>query len=97
MILPHEPGQGARFALGQVFTTQAILKALSQDEIIAALRRHSLCDWGALSADDWKANDRALVEGTRLLSAYRSSSGLKFWIITEADRASTTLLLPKEY
>lgn len=100
MIRPTDSIGGespSRFPLGQVFATGPILNSLSQAEIFAALRRHSLCDWGEVSAEDWKANDRALVEGTRLLSAYLSASGLKFWVITDADRAITTILLPEEY
>ncbi len=100
MILPEESSgakQGAKFALGQVFTTGPILQKLSKAEIYAALSRHSLCDWGEVLKEDWQANDRAFIEGTRLLSAYRSKGGLKFWIITEADRSSTTVLFPEEY
>jgi hypothetical protein len=46
---------------------------------------------------DWRANDAALVSGTRLLSAYRLRDGTRIWIITEADRSSTTILVPDEY
>jgi hypothetical protein len=47
--------------------------------------------------EDAEANDNALVDGERLLSAYRTSLGVKLWVITEADRSVTTILLPEEY
>ena len=50
-----------------------------------------------MDAEDWRANDQALIEGPRLLSAYRLNDGTKIWIITEADRSATTVLLPEEY
>jgi hypothetical protein len=52
---------------------------------------------GTVGASDARADDRALVEGIRLLSAYLLENGVKIWIITEADRAATTVLLPREY
>jgi hypothetical protein len=61
------------------------------------LRRHAIGDWGDLGAEDWKANDEALTSGGRLLSAYVVRAGEQLWIITEADRSSTTILLPEEY
>jgi hypothetical protein len=61
------------------------------------LRRHVGGDWGDLGAEDWKANDEAVTSGGRLLSAYVVGAGEQLWIITEADRSSTTILLPEEY
>jgi len=58
---------------------------------------HQAGDWGDVCDDDRQANNRALTEGTRLLSVYHSATGVKFWIITEADRSVTTLLLPEDY
>jgi hypothetical protein len=66
-------------------------------EILAALKRHQAGDWGEVGAEDGEANDSALVEGARLLSVYRTATGIKFWIITEADRSSTTVLMPEDY
>lgn len=83
--------------LGQVVATPAAFDILTQPDILAALRRHSSGDWGEVDADDKAANDAALQDGTRLLSAYESADGVKFWIITEADRSSTTVLLPEDY
>ncbi|WP_417850272.1 hypothetical protein [Thalassoglobus sp.] len=61
------------------------------------MQRHLSGDWGDCEPEDAIANDRAVSEGTRLFSVYHSSSGTKFWIITEADRSATTVLLPDDY
>jgi hypothetical protein len=61
------------------------------------LRRHVIGDWGDLGAEDWEANYEAVTSGGRLLSAYVVREGEQLWIITEADRSSTTILLPEEY
>jgi len=58
---------------------------------------HQAGDWGDVCDDDRQANNRALTEGTRLLSVYHSATGVKFWIITEADRSITTVLCPEDY
>jgi len=60
-----------------------------------AFQRHLQCDWGDVT--DKRANVQALQTGGRLLSAYHSSEGQEFWIITEADRSATTILLPEDY
>ena len=61
------------------------------------VRRHAWGDWGDVSADDAHANERALQDGSRVFSAYALATGARLWIITEADRSSTTVLLPDEY
>src|SRR5262249_25081054 len=88
-----------RVPLGRLFATPGALRALEAAgvSVFAYLGRHARGDWGAVCPDDWRANDRALVDDTRLLSAYVLPTGVKVWIITEADRASTTVLLPDEY
>jgi hypothetical protein len=63
---------------------------------MAGIRRHEAGDWGEVTPEDRHANDRALMEGTRILSAYYSS-GVRFWIITEADRSKTTVIMPEDY
>ena len=83
--------------LGQTVATPAALQALTQPEIVAALRRHSAGDWGDVDDEDRAANDDALRVGERILSVYRSASGVTFWVITEADRSVTTVLLPDDY
>jgi hypothetical protein len=91
-----------RFPLGRVVATPGALKQLEQHGIDALdlLARHVVGDWGEVCAEDAQANDTALMQGNRLLSAYALSSGevdTRIWIITEWDRSLTTLLLPSEY
>jgi len=94
-----QPATVTRFALGQTYMTPGAEEALmiaGQTEI-EFLRRHMSNDWGELSDEDVRENELSLKEGFRLLSAYRTAKGQKLWIITEADRSSTTILLPDEY
>jgi hypothetical protein len=86
----------SKFPLGQIFATQGALDSLSMTAINRALDRHASGDWGQVCEDDRATNEVALIDGSRLLSAYRSG-GLEYWIITEADRSATTLLLPSDY
>jgi hypothetical protein len=92
-----EPG----FKPGQLVATPGALKALEEAEEPAMgmglLQRHLDGDWGEVSEEDRKANDSALQNGGRLLSAYKTRNGVKLWVITEADRSVTTFLLPEEY
>ena len=90
---------GARFPLGETLITAGAQEALdiAGQTAIPFLRRHISCDWGEVSEDDAQENEISLREGFRLLSAYRTSKGQKIWIITEADRSATTILLPSEY
>ena len=83
--------------MGQIVVTPAALATLSSLDLIHALGRHSRGDWGELEEEDKAANDHSLKSGDRLLSAYRGEAGSRFWIITEADRSVTTILLPDEY
>lgn len=83
--------------LGEVYTTARVFKELRQEDVLIALQRHVFGDWGNLSEEDKRANDDALKYEERVLSSYVSSDGKKFWIITEADRSSTTVLFPEEY
>jgi hypothetical protein len=87
------------FELGQILATPGALAALEKagQESGALLKRHVACDWGDLSDEDQKENDYSLEHGFRILSSYRTNAGDKLWIITEADRSATTLLLPEEY
>lgn len=86
-----------RFKLGQLLATPGVLEAAEGDNLMEYVSRHARGDWGIVDAEDKRANDRALVEGTRLFSAYLLGDGTKVWIITEADRSATTVLLPEEY
>jgi len=83
--------------LGQIVATPAALGAVSQPDIVAALRRHAVGDWGEIDAHDRAANDDALKSGERILSVYQSATGTTFWVLTEADRSATTVLLPDDY
>lgn len=90
---PNKP----KFSLGQLVSTPGALEVLTHPEIMSALSRHVTGDWGELDSEDMRANDQSLIDGSRILSAYRNAGGTKFWIITEADRSATTVLLPEEY
>jgi hypothetical protein len=87
------------FQLGQIVATPGALEALEASGQLASdfIRRHVSGDWGELDAQDRKENEFSLKNGYRILSAYHLRNGQKLWIITEADRSSTTLLLPEEY
>ena len=85
------------FLTGIVVITPNALDKLTPADVQRGMQRHQADDWGDLGAADWKENDAALHAGLRLLSAYRSASGVTFWVITEADRSATTLLLPGDY
>ncbi len=92
-----ERPKGPLFELGQVVSTPGALDALSREDIGDALARHHRGDWGEVGRHDWRENETALREGFRLLSVYRGANAVKFWVITEADRSSTCVLLPEEY
>ncbi len=91
------PSGASRLSLGQIVITPGAMEEIPPDEITAALIRHAQGDWGLVGGEDWKENDLSIREGCRVLSAYKTQAGTKFWIITEADRSSTCLLLPEEY
>ena len=88
-----------KFPLGQILCTPGVLEALGRtsQRPIEFIRRHAVGDWGELDEEDRAENERSLKDDCRLLSAYRLQDGTKIWIITEADRSATTLLLPEEY
>ena len=88
-----------KFPLGQTVATPGALAALEEAGQSPGffLSRHASGDWGEVDAEDWKLNDEAVREGTRILSAYRTLKGQKLYVITEADRSVTTVLLPDEY
>lgn len=86
-----------RFELGRMLMTPGVQERVPPSEMLRALRRHARGDWGEMDKVDCAANDAALRDGGRLVSSYRTEAGTKFWIITEADRSATTVLLPEEY
>ena len=87
------------FPLGRVVGTPGALEALAAAGQIPTefLDRHVKGDWGEVCDDDKQANEDALMDGTRILSAYKTNQGIRIWVITEADRSSTCILLPDEY
>ena len=89
---------GPRFALGHLVATPAALDLCREHGLdpLAYVRRHVCGDWGAVCAEDAAANERAVSRALRLLSVYDTPGG-RLWVITEADRAATTVLLPSDY
>lgn len=92
------------FPLGQILATPGALAALAEagSNPVLWILRHAAGDWGQLDTSDMQANAEALRYGSRILSAYVLSTGVKIWIITEAQndedsREATTILLPSEY
>jgi hypothetical protein len=87
------------FELGQVVATPGALAALerSRQAPWEFLDRHRAGDWGEVPEEDKKENEVSLLNGYRILSAYRTGLGERLWLLTEADRSLTTLLLPEEY
>jgi hypothetical protein len=89
----------ARFLLGQLVATPGALAALEKagQNALEFLTRHQHGDWGVLSDEDKQENEFSLLNDLRILSAYPLTTGECIWIITEADRNVTTILLPQEY
>jgi hypothetical protein len=88
-----------KFGLGSVVATPRALAAIREagQSPTDFLQRHARGDWGELDGHDIKQNEIGLHDGGRLLSAYQTNKGETIWVITEADRSSTCLLLPSEY
>ena len=93
----HTSTTTKNFALGRIVTTPNADENLDPADVLSALARHARGDWGDVPAEDRAENELSLREGFRLLSAYEDRKGTKFWIITEADRSATTVLLPEDY
>ena len=87
----------AKFWLGRFNITETARRTIGHEEALMALRRHHDSDWGDVCPADREDNEKALADGGRLVSAYHSAGGVKFWIITEADRDITTVLMPEDY
>jgi hypothetical protein len=84
------------FPLGDVYVTKAVFNDIAASHITWMLNRHCRGDWGDIHPEDMEANDKALVDGSRLLSAYMVADK-KVWVVTEADRTVTIVLFPAEY
>jgi len=89
----------AKFQLGTVVATPGAIEVLAESGQDAGffLDMHLQGNWGEVDADDQKANDQALIDGSRLLSSYCTLKGVVIWVLTEADRSSTAILLPEDY
>ena len=90
----------SKFPLGRLLATPGALQAFTEagENPLGYLVRHASGDWGDVPAEDAKENEFSLSRRLRLLSAYTLGTGTKIiWIITEADRSATTILLPSEY
>ena len=93
------------FETGQLVMTAGAAQATGRREVLHYLMRHVGGDWGVVDDEDKTTNDDAVKTGGRLLSAYPIDPELPcrgygencLWIITEADRSTTTILLPNEY
>ena len=88
----------ALFNLGKCLATPMAKEELEQLNYspLNLLRKHMSGDWAEMAEEDQQSNREAITEGSRIFSAY-TIEGTKFWVITEADRSSTTILLPSEY
>ena len=89
----------ALFPLGRTVATPGALEALeqAQQSPLEFLRRHQTGDWGELCDADKRENELSVKHGFRILSVYRTDRDIRLWVITEADRSATTILLPEEY
>lgn len=98
-MLSHVISEGVIFSLGHTVATPHALKTLAQQGItpLSLLKRHASGDWGNVPPDDAQANQDALKSGAHLFSSYHIGPDARIWVITEADRSVTTLLLPSEY
>ena len=93
-----------KFQLGELVWTKGVNEKIASDThfakfVLECLHRHADCDWGEIDCEDKQANNEALKNGERLFSAYIhiGDESSKVWIITESDRATTTVLFPDEY
>ena len=88
-----------KFPPGQIVATPGALAAFEEagEEPATYLARHLVGDWGEVCEEDARENEFSVENGFRILSAYRLKNGTKIWVLTEADRSSTCLLLPSEY
>ena len=88
-----------RFPLDRVVATPGAIEALAQANVDGRelLSKHHRGDWGDLTDEDKQENEFSVDKYLRIFSSYKISADEKIWVITEADRSATTLLLPSEY
>jgi hypothetical protein len=89
----------ARFPLGRFFLTQGAIEALEEGSQSPQdfISRHARLEQGELCDEDHRENLFSVDKPLRIFSAFKTANGVKVWVITEADRSATTLLLPSEY
>lgn len=97
--MTNPANQTPLFPLGRTVATPGAIEALdvAEETTIQLFARHQSGDWGEVPPEDAVENNRSVKQGFRLMSAYTLSTGVKTWVITEADRSVTTILLPDEY
>ena len=88
-----------RFQLGRIFLTPGAIDALEESGESARtfINRHARLEQGELSDEDFRENLFSVSHQLRIFSAFKTAQGVKLWVISEADRSSTTILLPSEY
>lgn len=86
-----------KFEMGRLVQTQGVLKKVAFRDAATALSRHISGDYGDICEDDVLTNNRAVECGGMILSVYKTHDNIPFWIITDIDRRTTTILLPDEY
>jgi hypothetical protein len=94
-----EHTENTKVSLGRVVATPGAVAALEEacESALGYLMRHASGDWGDVPPEDWEENEFSLTNDFRLLSSYTLRNETRIWIITEADRSITTILLPEEY
>jgi len=97
MTTSESESKAVSFPLGQIVMTEGAVNRVSFSSIATGLLRHAGGDWGDTSDAGKRENDAALKYGMRLLSVYHDWHGIVFWVMTEADRKTTTVLLPEDY
>jgi hypothetical protein len=92
------PARVPLFDLGRVVATPAAIEFCEVNAVdpLTLIRRHCHGDFGEMDSEDIAANTQAIKSGARVFSSYRVGTK-KVWVITEADRSSTCVLLPEEY
>lgn len=86
-----------KFPLGIIINTPGAIEKVNREDALACLLKHEAADWEDAPAEDRKENETALACGLRIWTTHRDRNNTLFWIITESDRSSTTILLPSEY